>query len=65
MSEYKIDGLPRNQPRMPWHDISSVVTGRVVADISHHFIEYWYHASYEEIALGETNFQSEIKKKVK
>lgn len=38
---FTADGLPRNEPRLPWHDVAMKVQGRVVADICNHFIEYW------------------------
>lgn len=28
-------------PRMPWHDISTTITGPVVIDLAQHFIERW------------------------
>lgn len=28
-------------PRMPWHDISSVVHGRAARDVARHFIQRW------------------------
>ena len=58
--EYKKDALPRNKPRMPWHDIAQVVTGRVVVDISHHFIEYWNNSYFEAIVVEDTNVKSAI-----
>ena len=33
-----MDGLPRNLPRLPWHDVHLTVQGKVVADMSHHFL---------------------------
>jgi phosphatidylserine/phosphatidylglycerophosphate/cardiolipin synthase-like enzyme len=26
---------------MPWHDVAFKVVGKMVADVSNHFIEYW------------------------
>ena len=51
--EHQIDGLPRDLPRMPWHDIGLKVEGRVVADISNHFIEYWNNSLIEVFAMKE------------
>lgn len=28
-------------PRMPWHDISSVVHGKAARDVARHFIQRW------------------------
>uniref|UniRef100_A0A8C8RCL6 Phospholipase n=1 Tax=Pelusios castaneus TaxID=367368 RepID=A0A8C8RCL6_9SAUR len=30
-----------NTPRMPWHDISSVVHGKAARDVARHFIQRW------------------------
>lgn len=51
VSNYKADGLPRNQPRMPWHDVAQVVTGKILVDISRHFIEYWNNSYFEAYVL--------------
>lgn len=35
-------------PRMPWHDISSVVVGAPARDVARHFIERWNAAKLEK-----------------
>lgn len=36
------DGINRNLiPRMPWHDVSVKVVGKVAYDVGIHFIELW------------------------
>lgn len=35
-------------PRMPWHDISSVVVGSPARDVARHFIERWNAAKLEK-----------------
>lgn len=32
---------------MPWHDVALRLRGESVADLSHHFIEYWNYASFQ------------------
>ena len=47
-----VDALPRNKPRMPWHDVALKVQGRVVSDISSHFIEYWNNSFMETFLVS-------------
>ena len=35
---------PHVTPRMPWHDIASMLAGPIVKDFVSHFIGYWNHA---------------------
>lgn len=43
------DLVDRNTtPRMPWHDISCIVTGSVARDVARHFIERWNHVKLEK-----------------
>lgn len=35
---------PAITPRMPWHDVASMLAGPVVKDFVNHFINYWNHA---------------------
>lgn len=43
------DLVDRNTtPRMPWHDISCVVTGSAARDVSRHFIERWNFVKLEK-----------------
>ena len=44
--------IPRNKPRLPWHDVALSVKGECVKDFCHHFIEYWNFASYQAHKLG-------------
>lgn len=34
-------------PRLPWHDVTIMVKGKVVKDLTRHFIQYWNYASYQ------------------
>lgn len=36
-------------PRMPWHDISSVVVGSAARDVARHFIERWNASKLEKV----------------
>jgi phospholipase D1/2 len=45
--EFWRDGVPRETPRLPWHDVGLYVSGEVVLDLAHHFIEYWNYASFQ------------------
>lgn len=38
-------------PRMPWHDISSVVHGRAARDVARHFIQRW---NFTKVGVGVT-----------
>ena len=38
------DLIDRNTtPRMPWHDVHSMVTGGAAVDVARHFIHLWHH----------------------
>lgn len=42
------DFIDRYQtPRMPWHDIASVVHGRAARDVARHFIQRWNFTKVE------------------
>ena len=44
-----VDYLDReNQPRMPWHDIASVVAGDAARDAARHFIQRWNFTKNEK-----------------
>lgn len=45
--EFWRDGVERDRPRLPWHDVALRLRGESVADLSHHFIEYWNYASFQ------------------
>ena len=47
---------------MPWHDVHLTVQGKVVADMSHHFLEYWDHSYLEAIFIKKDNVISEVRK---
>eukprot|EP00835_Amoeboradix_gromovi_P001597 NODE_76_length_23341_cov_0.477498.p4 type:complete len:861 gc:universal NODE_76_length_23341_cov_0.477498:16030-13448(-) len=48
-SQWSVDNISRDQPRMPWHDVHSRIEGESVLDMCYHFIQYWNHAK-----LGKT-----------
>lgn len=41
VDKYDTDLQDRTLPRMPWHDVAFKVTGKLVADVANHFVEYW------------------------
>lgn len=42
LSKYLEDYIDRSSvPRMPWHDVSVMLTGPIVIDVSRHFIQRW------------------------
>ena len=45
--DFWVDGVDRNQPRLPWHDVAVRFEGEVVQDVCLHFIEYWNYASFQ------------------
>jgi phospholipase D1/2 len=45
--QYWCEGVKRSSPRLPWHDVSLMVKGACVKDLSRHFIEYWNYASHQ------------------
>ena len=47
---------------MPWHDVHLTVQGKVVADMSRHFLEYWDHSYLEAIFIKKDNVISEVRK---
>jgi phospholipase D1/2 len=49
LNEPFTDSVDRTKmPRMPWHDISSVVVGAPARDVARHFIERWNAAKLEK-----------------
>ena len=41
--------LPRDKmPRMPWHDVHTMVEGPIVSDIVRHFVERWNDARFNK-----------------
>ena len=56
--------LPRDKmPRMPWHDVHTMVEGPIVSDIVRHFVERWNDARFTRrdnglVAVG-TSFSSD------
>lgn len=36
--DYRRENIPRNLPRLPWHDVTLMVKGKSVKDLSRHFI---------------------------
>ena len=42
-----MESIPRNECRLPWHDISQSVKGDVVLDLIHHFYQLWNFIRYE------------------
>lgn len=41
VANHEKDLQDRKLPRMPWHDVAFKVRGKIVSDVSNHFIEYW------------------------
>jgi phospholipase D1/2 len=55
---------PKMTPRMPWHDVATMLAGPVVKDFVSHFIGYWNHAKdvcgerevlFQQMALKDGN----------
>jgi phospholipase D1/2 len=44
--KYKKRHIPKEVPRLPWHDVGLKARGRVVWDLCKHFIQSWNHANY-------------------
>ena len=45
LSKYRDETINRNIiPRMPWHDVSTLIEGPVVSDLTRHFVERWNFA---------------------
>ena len=62
--------LPRDRmPRMPWHDVHTMVEGPIVSDIVRHFVERWNDARFNRrdnglVAVGtSSSFSSDKKNK--
>jgi phosphatidylserine/phosphatidylglycerophosphate/cardiolipin synthase-like enzyme len=61
--------LPRDRmPRMPWHDVHTMVEGPIVSDIVRHFVERWNDARFNRrdnglVAVGTSSFSSGKKNK--
>lgn len=53
VQKYQKDALPRDKPRLPWHDVALCVTGEVVTDLANHFSEYWNNTYLETIFIKE------------
>lgn len=50
--EYRVSMLTSKDPRMPWHDVATMLVGKVCNDFVVHFGAYWNHAK-------ETNYERE------
>jgi phospholipase D1/2 len=49
------DLVDRNTtPRMPWHDLSCIVTGAAARDVARHFIERWNFTKFEKAKFHDT-----------
>ena len=49
------DFVDRNTtPRMPWHDLSCMVTGAAARDVARHFIERWNFTKFEKAKFNDT-----------
>lgn len=49
------DLIDRNTtPRMPWHDLSCIVTGAAARDVARHFIERWNFTKFEKAKFHES-----------
>lgn len=44
--DHTVENVSRDQPRLPWHDVTLMTRGPCVKDLTTHFIQYWNHASY-------------------
>ncbi|CAG2106344.1 unnamed protein product [Medioppia subpectinata] len=54
LNEPFVDSVNRNNtPRMPWHDLSCMVTGAAARDVARHFIERWNFTKFEKAKFND------------
>jgi phospholipase D1/2 len=64
VERFYMEQLPRNKmPRMPWHDVHTMVEGPIVSDIVRHFVERWNDARFNRrnnglVTVGSSQFSS-------
>lgn len=47
-----LDFIDRHKtPRMPWHDIASVVHGKAARDVARHFIQRWNFTKVSAVSI--------------
>lgn len=72
VKEHNVDSVPRDRPRLPWHDVAIKLEGDVVLDIVNHFIEYWNYANFQSqnekryvLIMDSANTELTLKEKMK
>ena len=63
VENYMTEAIERTKPRMPWHDIHSMIEGPAVLDIARHFVERWNFVKAYTNTVGITNIQTQYIKK--
>ena len=59
VENFYMEQVSRNKkPRMPWHDVHTMVEGPIVSDIVRHFVERWNHARFQNRDHGLVNTTS-------
>ena len=51
-------------PKMPWHDIHSLIQGPAVLDIARHFVERWNYSKSSEDSEGITDIKTQYTKNI-
>ena len=62
VEQYLKDATERTKPRMPWHDIHSMLEGPAVLDISRHFVERWNYVKAYANSEGITDIKTTYQK---
>ena len=71
VEKFYLEQIPRNKgPRMPWHDVHTMVEGPIVIDIVRHFVERWNDARFNRrndglVTVGTSSFSIQENKKIK
>lgn len=60
VENYLKESVERINPRMPWHDIHSMLEGPAVLDISRHFVERWNYAKSPANKGGITDIKTKF-----
>ncbi len=71
VEKFYLEQISRSKmPRMPWHDVHTMVEGPIVSDIARHFVERWNDARFNRrnnglVTVGSTSssFSSQKSKK--
>lgn len=62
VEDYLKEAQMRGKPRMPWHDIHSMLEGPAVLDVARHFVERWNYIKAYANSEGITDIQTKYVK---